>query len=573
MKKKFLAVTCMALASMFALGSCNMGGGGDTSAPDSTGNGGGGKATIVEAKNLEGFNAAYKPAHELIEKKQGQIDVVLVFEDSLPGWEALAEEYSRLHGGAVVVKLNSTYTEASSYTQNLNNQVNNKDGEWDIVQGNLFLGSNCHTYCIDMNTSVIGKNAYAGAIDGVARTWKAVLTQDAYQTDKSGANTQTYIMNSEGLQTAWFVNDVARDAAIAAGYEGSEIPANWDELMSLCSYMEAAGYNNPLGIALDKDSISASQFTWLLRVYGDYYYRNEYQNIMLFNEFEYDPEETNPEADMYYGVSANKFFYSIFADSAAEYVGPFSAKYQEFIEQFQKMKPYLRTSAANAEESGLKALRSEFGTQSKGKNSPQILLDYAGAGLAFLKNQNANFQLDFFDYPVMVSEYIPEGTALRDVGGNGGYLSIIKRDAQQDALNLDFMKFVMSPYGQSIYYNALNASGSVPMGMTTVKNDLVLIPKEWKSFFITDKISFNGLVDGNPYISFLIRGFSDGESTTATVITNWQKYLTGTGADEMDTGTFCGNWENALEEDWKDYKDTYGKDESLRTDPNGGVAL
>ena len=55
MKKKFLAVTCMALASMFALGSCNMGGGGDTSAPDSTGNGGGSKATIAEAKNLEGF--------------------------------------------------------------------------------------------------------------------------------------------------------------------------------------------------------------------------------------------------------------------------------------------------------------------------------------------------------------------------------------------------------------------------------------------------------------------------------------------------------------------------------------
>ena len=530
------------------------------------------KVTIKEAKNLEGFNADYKPAHELIEKKQGKIDVVLVFENTLPGWNALAEEYSRLHGGSVVVNLNSTYTEASSYSQNLMNQVNNKDGEWDIVQGNLFLGNGLQTYCIDMYTSIIGKNAYAGAVDGEARTWKEVLTWDAYQTGK-GWSSQTYTMNMEGVQTAWFVNDVARDAAFAAGYTGSEIPANWDELMELCYYMEEAGYNNPLGIALDKDSISASQFTWLLRVYGDYYYRNEYQNIMLSNEFEYDPEDTNPEANMDYGVSANKFFYSIFADSAAEYVGPFSAKYQEFIEQFQKMKPYLRASAANAEESGLKALRSEFATQSKGKSSPQILLDYAGAGLAFLKNENANFQLDFFDYPVMVSDLIPEGTALRDVDGNGTQLSIIKHSAQQDALNLDFMKFVMSPYGQSIYYTALKESGSVPMGMTTVKNDLVLIPTEWKSFFQTDKISFNGLADSNPYISYLIRGFSDGEASYSTLISNWQKYLTGTGADAMNTGAFCANWENALEEDWKDYKDTYGKDESLRTDPNGGVAL
>ena len=577
MKKKFLAVTCMVLASMLALGSCNMGGGGAggggaNSAPDSTDNGGS-KATIVEAKKLEGFNEAYLPAHELIEKRQGQIDVVLVFEDTLPGWEALAAEYQRLHGNAVIVNLNSTYTEASSYTQNLNNQVNNKEGQWDIVQGNLFLGNNCQTYCIDMNTAVIGENAYAGAEDGEARIWKEVLTQDAYQTDKSGANTQTYIMNSEGLQTAWFVNDVARDAAIAAGYTGSEVPATWDELMDLCKYMETAGYENPLGIALDKDSISASQFTWLLRVYGDYYYRNEYQNIMISNSYEYDAEDENPEADMSYGVSANKFFYSIFQDSSTSYVGPFSEKYQEFIEQFQKMKPYLRKSAANAEESGLKALRSEFGTQSKGKNSPQILLDYAGAGLAFLKNQNDAFQLDFFDYPVMVSEYIPEETILRDVGGNGGYLSIVKRDATQDALNLDFMKFVVSPYGQSIYYNALNEKGAVPMGMTTVKNDLVLIPAEWKSFFQTDKISFTGLVDGNPYISYLIRGFSKGEATSATLITNWQKYLTGEGADAMDTNGFSVAWESAMELDWKDYKDTYGKDESLRTDPNGGVAL
>jgi hypothetical protein len=119
-------------------------------------------------------------------------------------------------------------------------------------------------------------------------------------------------MNSEGLQTAWFINDVARDAALMCGYTGNETPETWDELMDLCYYMQQAGYSNPLGISLDKDSISASQFTWLLRVYGDYYYRNEYQNIMLSNEFEYDPEDTNPEANMDYGVSANKFFYSIF---------------------------------------------------------------------------------------------------------------------------------------------------------------------------------------------------------------------------------------------------------------------
>lgn len=573
MKKKFIAVTCIALASAFAFASCNLGGG--TSTDGTSNSEGGGKKTIAAPLTLDGFDSDYAPASELIEKKQGKIDVVLVFEDSISGWEALADEYERLHGGSVVVNLNSTYTEASSYTQNLNNQVTNTDGDWDIVQGNLFLSGGTQTYCINMNTSVFDENAYAGAEDGEARTWVDVLTEDAYITDKSGANNSTYIMNSEGLQTAWFVNDVARQAAKQAGYTGSDIPANWDELMDLCYYMEEAGYENPLGIALDKDSISASQFTWLLRVYGDYYYRSEYKNIMLNDKYTYKPTDKNPEAAMDYGVSANKLFNSVLVKESTYYVGPRSDKFMELIEQFQKMKPYLRTSAAIAEESGLKALRSEFATQTKGKNSPQIMLDYVGAGLNAIKNENDNFKVDFFDYPVMVSpsNKIPEGTVLRDVGGNGGYLSIIKRDSAQNALNLDFMKFVMSPYGQSIYYNALYKAGSVPMGMTTVDNDLVTIPEAWKTFFQTDKISFNGLVDSNLYISYLIRGFADGEATKATVITNWQKYLTGTGSDAMDTAGFIVEWTNAINADWKDYCDTGRATDGMQNDRDGGVAI
>ena len=573
MKKKFIAVTCIALASAFAFASCNLGGG--TSTDGTSNSEGGGKKTIAAPLTLDGFDSDYAPASELIEKKQGKIDVVLVFEDSISGWEALADEYERLHGGSVVVNLNSTYTEASSYTQNLNNQVTNTDGDWDIVQGNLFLSGGTQTYCINMNTSVFDENAYAGAEDGEARTWVDVLTEDAYITDKSGANNSTYIMNSEGLQTAWFVNDVAREAAIAAGYTGSKIPANWDELMDLCYYMEEAGYENPLGIALDKDSISASQFTWLLRVYGDYYYRSEYKNIMLNDKYTYKPTDKNPEAAMDYGVSANKLFNSVLVKESTYYVGPRSDKFMELIEQFQKMKPYLRTSAAIAEESGLKALRSEFATQTKGKNSPQIMLDYVGAGLNAIKNENDNFKVDFFDYPVMVSpsNKIPEGTVLRDVGGNGGYLSIIKRDSAQNALNLDFMKFVMSPYGQSIYYNALYKAGSVPMGMTTVDNDLVTIPEAWKTFFQTDKISFNGLVDSNLYISYLIRGFADGEATKATVITNWQKYLTGTGSDAMDTAGFIVAWTNAINADWTDYCEQGRATEGMQNDRDGGVAI
>jgi len=567
MKKKLLAVSCLAFAGAFAFGSC-FGGGGDDSS-----NAGGGNKTIAAPLEIAGFDTSYNPVSDKIEKKSGVIDVVLVFEDSLKGWEALAKEYERLHGGSVRVQLNSIYTDASVYQQNLSYEVQSNDIKWDIVQGNLFLGGGLQDHCVNMYTAVNDENAYAGMVDGEIRTWSEVLTEDAYLTDKSGSNNSTYIMNSEGLQTAWFVNDVARDAAIAKGYKGSEIPATWDELMDLCKHMELAGYENPLGIALDKDSISASQFTWLLRVYGDYYYRNEYQNIMISDKYEYDPTAKNPEADMEYGVSANKFFCSIFKrEDTTYYVGPESDKYQEFISQFEKMKPYLRTSAADGTQSGLAVLRSKFATQSEGKNSPQILLDYAGAGLKFQKSETAEFKLDFFDYPKMVSEggYISPNTLLRDVGGNGGYLSIISQNETQDALNLDFVKFVVSPYGQTIYYDALQKAGSVPMGMTTVDNDTVVIPQAWETFFKTDKITFSGLVDYNPYISFLIRTFCDEEKTNAQAIKGWQTYLT---TETMDTNGFVGEWIYAMEEDWKSYIAKTGKPATLRTDRNGNVKL
>lgn len=574
MKKKLLAVTCLALASTFSFAACNFGGG-TTSSTDSASDsaGAGNKAYIAETKNIAGFNAAYKPMAS-IEKQQGVIDVALVFEDTIKGWEALAAEYSRLHGGAVTVNLIDEFSETSRYTDKLGQQVNTNEGVWDIVQGNLFQDGGLRTYCLDMYTAVNGENAYAGEADGEARIWKQVLMPDAYLTDKSGGNVTTYIMNSEGLQTAWFVNDVARDAAIAKGYTGSETPANWQELMDLCYYMQQAGYESPLGIALDQDSVNASQFTWLLRVYGDYYYRSEYQNIMLSEDFEYDRTDINPEANLEYGVSANKFFYSIFMRTDSNYyVGPESEKFQEFIEQLQKMKPYLRKDAADKDSSGLTALRSEFATQSKQEKSPQILLDYAGAGLNFLKNENESFKVDFFDYPVMESKFIHKDTALRDVGGNGGYLSIIKRSTKQDALSLDFMKFVVSPYGQSIYYEALNAAGSVPMGMTTVKNDTVVIPEAWKTFFATKKISFNGLVDSNPYISYLIRGFADEEAGATAALENWQKYLTGTNEDAMTTQEFIVSWTNALSESWKTYCSKNDKDVNLYKTREGNLPL
>ena len=559
MKKRNRILAGM-LAVLMTAGLAGCGGGG-------FGGGAAGMIDKVDMLDIAGFNKDYLPDVSNIKQHEGQVDVVILFDGTEKGWEALADEYERIQGGYVTVKLDTTYTNTSIYTDKLRSEVQGNTN-WDIVQGNL-IGENMDTYCLNMNSWITGNNPYAGE----GNTWKNVLTENAYITDTSGANSDCYILNTENLQTAWFVNTVALKAAAKKGYvnaEGkAENPITWDDMMLLCKKMVEAGYKSPLGIALSDDSITSNQFAWLLRVYGDQYYRQEYENIFAIegdiayieNEYELDLTATNPEADADFNISPTRMFNAILDDSISNsaYVGAKSDKYAEFIGQFYKMRDYLRVDAANMT---LEDMRNMFTTQSKGTESPQIMLDYAGSGLSFLASEAENYEIDFYDYPKMVGNYVSEEAIVRDVGGNGGYLSCVRQDDAQNALNEDFLKFVLSPYGQSVYYKALSENGSAVKGLTTVKTDAVVVPEAWSEFFATDKIAFNGLVDVNQFISNLVMYIGSAKVDCQTVSKNlWKQYLTGTGSDAITTEDYQKEWHDALMDGWRATCKNYGYSE------------
>ena len=106
----------------------------------------------------------------------------------------------------------------------------------------------------------------------------------------------------------------------------------------------------------------------------------------------------------------------------------------------------------------------------------------------------------------------------------------------------------MSPYGQTIYYKGLAEAGRVPKGLSTVKNELVVIPEAWKNFFAESEktIKFNGDVDANPFLSWGVR-YVVGESKTQGIICeNWRNLLlTGT----MSVDAFAVKWDEAVRAD------------------------
>lgn len=545
MKKRILPIVL--LMSIFAVSGCGKSNG----EPN-------GEETPEPADPLDlgaGFNAEYYPnkadnkVASIVAKSTSKmkIDVALDYDGTEEGWQALANEYMRLCGNIVEVKL-VTGLDTRSYTERLRNEEINPKTDWDIVQGNLLNSLDSH--CLNLADTIrSSKNPYAGN-----KPWVDVIEEAAYVTDISGSTDYTYLLNTESLSTAWFINT---KTAQTAGISNLN-PQNWNELIEILEKYQQAGYKYPLGLSLNSDSITASQFSWLLRIYGDYYYRQEYKytsktfdpKTELDETFTYDKTSENQEAYSTFSFSYNRALCIMLDESSPYYCGANSNVYKDFLTQLSRLAKYIRPSAYSQT---FNDVRTSFMAQKDGNNgdeAPQIMLDYTGSGLAFLNAEALKSNMDFFDYPTINSDYVEAGTLTRDVGGNGGYLSLLNyANKRQQDLNKDFLKFVLSPYGQTIYYKALEKAGTSPKGLTTVKNDLVIIPNAWKDFFQTDKITFTGLADMNNMTGLGVISFQNVSKVSMQSVSLWQSLLRTENQRTVDS--FATDWHYCLQSNWK----------------------
>ena len=103
------------------------------------------------------------------------------------------------------------------------------------------------------------------------------------------------------------------------------------------------------------------------------------------------------------------------------------------------------------------------------------------------------------------------------------------------------------------YYKGLAAAGEVPKGLSSVKNEYVVIPNEWKAFFTESNktITFNGDVDANPFLSWGVRYVNGYTETQKIIRENWRNLLmTGLAADqELNPTGFASKWETAVNAD------------------------
>ena len=118
------------------------------------------------------FNADYYPKKEdnkvlsIIKGSTSKmkIDVALDFDGTEEAWQALANEYMRLCGNAVTVKL-VTGLDTAAYTERLRNEEANPRTDWDIVQGNLL--NSAHSSCYNLSDAI-----------GLTKTQDSAKSQD-----------------------------------------------------------------------------------------------------------------------------------------------------------------------------------------------------------------------------------------------------------------------------------------------------------------------------------------------------------------------------------------------------------
>ena len=480
----------------------------------------------------------------------GVVNVHLVFGDTQRAWEKVVTEYNKFQPKVRVTLTNHTSAE---YGNLLRQEVSAGDTEWDIFHGN-YISATVDRYAYDMYGEISTKNYYAGG-----NIWKSVLEKNAYITGTTGRKI-TYIMNSESLMTAWFINEEAFKAAGIVDEGGeAKTPTTWDELIEMCATLKQAGYTNPLGIAGNNDSITYSQFCWLLRVYGDQYFRDmlakiqpvegDYCYSKLFEEdpFVLDLNAEQPEAEDNYLVNVSRMYWTMLDETSTDFCGPKSDKYKEFVTNLLKCKDYVSPTFAT---DSLESVRANFIANRADKTSPVILLDYLGTGLEINESMKSatdrKFTLGLFDYPYMTGDEV-QTTFMRDVGGNGGYLSVMDRGNEQNAMTVDFIKFFMSPYGQSVYYDALMSTGATPDGISTVKN--LVIPDDWNELFNNEKITFTGLCDSNPYTASMLWTVN-GRATVTQIHAEYMRKLF---AGSFTVTDFQNNWQTTLFDEYQKY--------------------
>ncbi len=380
-------------------------------------------------------------------------------------WNAVAAAYSKKHPNVdVIVDLKPS----EGY------------GEW--VQ-NIFTTQNPSTDIININlagSAAIGKSInfmeYADSISPYSDIpWTEQFNYSMQVRDL--ARGEWTALSLDSVQVIWLYNkDIFEKVGI-------EAPQTWDELIKACEQIYVAGYQ-PISIPGDFNSFWSEKMGWLAQIYADQTTRSMI-NVFRAQEgdycydpdvdgtWKYDPSDPYNDDNWKVNYNAVRAFKAVKEGIYA----PDSVGMKTVWENFAKVFPqYAGGDAFFGTKDGIPLFY-------QGKAA--ITVDGAWRLVHFQKDMDKvssgeelktaddqviegikSFELGTFNMPSMEGEGIEAPARTIEVAN--GFLGAIKKDKEHDALVVDFLMYLSSKEGQTIYLNAGVDADMVPNGPSLV---------------------------------------------------------------------------------------------------------
>lgn len=535
MLKKLISLL-LTLSIMIACGACgNKGGqsaGGDSSNKESTGESV--KESVESSSTPDGMNRLNAEIYNLLDPAyqfdtsyvaqnknnfSGTLYMARAYADELPGWEYVYDAYEKMYPNVSIV--NTEYESGQAMKSALLQQMNAGSETIGLMQGN---------YVQDALKST-GYNFQGGFVDTVnpyaSPKGEEVLVGDLLN-DYTFENLRAERITFQNTNTCFFVNTTA---LAKVGLKVEDLKT-WDDIIDACKALKEIGYTAPFGIGGDNDSITSKDFKWMQRTYLDQYYMDliddiQFQNgdwgynKMTADGFKFSFDKNNYETDPYYSVNSMRAHNLILNEQADNpyYVGAKSAKYRCFIENLCKIGPYVSKGFAT---NGITEIQQSF--LRGGLEDAVFMVNYVGFGIAlenYINSGDVKFDWACFDYLPMVCScdvacndadgnhtctHVDNAetedqctlhvhtTHTRDEGGVGGFIGLYTqgKTSEEIDLYLDFIRFFMSPYGQTLFYKGLELNKGWPKAVSVIEG--AVMPSSWSNFIEYSKnVKFNGL--------------------------------------------------------------------------------
>lgn len=452
-------------------------------------------------------------------KFSGTLYMARAYADELAGWEYVYDVYEKMYPNVTIQ--NSEYSSGQSMKSALTVQMSSASETVGLMQGNY----------VEDQLKQYGYNFQGGFVDTVnpyaSPAGEEILVGDLLD-DYTYENLAATRITFQQTTTCFFVNTTA---LAEAGMTMEDIQT-WDDIIDACRLLKEKGYTAPFGIGGANDSVTSKDFKWMYRIYLDQYYRDMVDDIQVQSEdynynknkadaFEFSFEKNDYETDPNYAVNSMRG-YNLLLNTEADnpyYIGATSDKFKCFLENLSEIGPYVSKGFAT---NNITEIQQSF--LRGGKSDAVFMVNYIGYGIA-LENYKNRGEIDFdwacFDYVPMichcdvacndaegnhVCDHVNNAetedsctlhcktTYTRDEGGVGGFIGFYTEGKTEEEIELylDFIRFFMSPYGQSLFYKGLEQNAGWPKAMSVI--DGTVFPESWETFkTYSEDVTFNGL--------------------------------------------------------------------------------